>query len=198
VASTVADVLGRPLGYRDDGRSAFARATSRRRRITLPVRDFSSIVSISGRRWEARRRRVVQRRLRDFGTGKLGLLFAGIGPNQALIGRQVEEIGRASAGDVPGVALVERGLFANVRRDSGVVPTQIAGDLRGGAPGSHRELAVAVNGRIEAVGRSFYLSGDPIEHFAFNVPESALREGRNTVEVFEVVAGNRLQSLARS
>jgi hypothetical protein len=84
-----------------------------------------------------------------------------------------------------------------VRRGSGVVPTQIAGDLSGGAPDAGRELAVAVNGRIEAVGRSFYLSGDPTEHFAFNVPESALREGRNMVEVFEVVAGERLQALAR-
>jgi Sulfatase len=198
VASTIADVLSRRLGYRDDGRSAFAPATARRRRVTLPVRDFSSIVSISGRRWEARRRRVVQRRLRDFGSGELGSLFTGIGPNQALIGREAEELGRASAPGAPRVALVQRRLFANVRRESGVIPTQIAGDLRGGAPGTHRELAVAVNGRIEAVGRSFYLSGDPTEHFAFNVPEAALREGHNTVEVFEVVAGNRLQSLARS
>ena len=197
VASTIADVLGRPLGYRDDGRSAFARATARRRRVTLPVRDFSSIVSISGRRWEARRRHVVRRRLRDFGSGELGSLFIGIGPNQALIGREVAEFGRASAGDAPSVAVVQRRLFANVRRGSGVVPTQIAGDLSGGAPGARRELAVAVNDRIEAVGRSFYLSGDPTEHFAFNVPESALREGRNMVEVFEVVAGERLQALAR-
>jgi sulfatase-like protein len=198
VASTIAAVLGRPLGYRDDGRSAFARATARRRRVTLPVRDFSSIVSIPGRRWEARRHRVVQRRLRDFGSGELGSLFTGIGPNQALIGREVTEPERASAPDGPSVALVQRGLFANVRPASGVVPTQVAGDLRGGAPGTHRDLAVAVNSRIEAVGRSFYLSGDPIEHFAFNVPESALRSGRNAIEVFEVVAGNRLQAFARS
>ena len=197
VASTIADVLGRPLGYRDDGRSAFAGTTARRHRVTLPVRDFSSIVSISGRRWEARRRQVVRRRLRDFGSGDRGSLFTGIGPNQALIGHEVAELGRASAGDPPSVAFVQRRLFANVRPGSGIVPTQIAGDLSGGAPGARRELAVAVNGRIEAVGRSFYLSGDRTEYFAFNVPETAMRERRNTVEVFEVVAGERLQALAR-
>ena len=60
-----------------------------------------------------------------------------------------------------------------------MVPTQIAGDLTGGRAGAKRDLAVAVNGRIEAVGRSFYLDGDPTEHFALMVPESALREGRN-------------------
>jgi hypothetical protein len=198
VASTIADVLGRRLGYRDDGRSAFAAATERRRRVRLPVRDFSSIVSISGRRWQARRGRVVQRRLREFGSGELGSLFTGIGPNQALIGRRVGKPAPASAGEGPRAAFVQRGLFAQVRGNSGVVPTQIAGDLRGGAPSARRELAVALNGRIEAVGRSFYLTGDTTEHFTFNVPESALRNGRNTIEVFEVRAGDRLHALART
>ena len=85
-----------------------------------------------------------------------------------------------------------------MRRASGVVPTQIAGDLHGGARGARREVAVAVNGRIEAVGRSFYLAGDPTEHFAFKVPEAALREGANRVEVFEVAGGERLRLVARA
>jgi hypothetical protein len=80
-------------------------------------------------------------------------------------------------------------MFADVEPDSGVVPTQIAGDLTGGRPGSKRDLAVAVNGRIEAVGRSFYLDGDPTEHFALMVPESALHSGRNSIQLYEVVAG---------
>jgi hypothetical protein len=85
-------------------------------------------------------------------------------------------------------------LFADVRRAGGVVPAQVAGDLQGGAAGAKRDLAIAVNGRIEAVGRSFYLRGDPTEHFALMVPESALHEGRNTIELFEVLAG-RLRRL---
>jgi hypothetical protein len=76
-----------------------------------------------------------------------------------------------------------------------VIPTEIAGHLRGGRAGEERELAVAVNGRIEAVGRSFHLTGDATEHFAFMVPEAAFQEGRNTVEVFEVIAGERLRPL---
>ena len=198
VPSTIADVLDRRLGYRDDGRSAFSRAARRSRRVTLPVRDFSSTVTISARRWEARRRRVVERRLREFGSGELGSLFTGIGPNQALVGRSTEGLAPASARQRPAAAFVRPGQFANVRRASGVVPTQIAGDLRGGGPGARRDLAVALNGRIEAVGRSFYLTGDATQHFAFNVPEAAMREGRNSVEVFEVVAGGRLRPLARS
>jgi hypothetical protein len=189
VPSTIADVLGRPLGYRDDGRSGFSPAAKRQRRVTLPVRDFSSTVSISGSRWRALRRRVVQRRLRDFGSGELASLFTGIGPNQALVGRHLGDLTTAAARP----ALAQRELFTNVRRASRVVPTQIAGDLSGASPGARRELAVALNGRVEAVGRSFYLTGDPTEHFAFNVPQSALREGRNRVELFEVVSGQRLR-----
>ena len=74
-----------------------------------------------------------------------------------------------------------------------MVPTQIAGDLSGGRAGAKRDLAVAVNGRIEAVGRSFYLDGDPTEHFALMVAQSALHAGRNPVELYEVVRGRLLR-----
>jgi Sulfatase len=195
VPSTLADVLGVRLGYRDDGRSAFSRAARRVRRLTFPTRDFDAVVTVPGRRWLAQRRRVVSRRLRQFGSGDLAALYTGIGPNRDLIGREAGSIARASGGDVQ-AAIVQDGLYANVRRGSGVVPTQIAGHLHGGG-GESRDLAVAVNGRIEAVGRSFTLAGDPTEHFAFMVPEDSLREGDNTVEVFEVVAGERLRLLVR-
>jgi hypothetical protein len=198
VAATIADVLGLRLGYRDDGSSAFGAAARRRHRVSLPVRDFSSTVTISGARWEALRRRVVRRRLREFGSGDIGTLFTGIGPNQGLVGRRVSALTRVAATGRPAHAsLAQPGLLADVHRASGVVPTQIAGDLDGELSRGRRDLAVALNGRIEAVGRSFYLGGDPTEHFAFNVPESAVREGRNAVQLFEVVAGRRLRPLAQ-
>ena len=65
---------------------------------------------------------------------------------------------RAAGGPEAQAAIAQAGLFAHVRRAAGVVPTQIAGDLPGGAAAAGRELAVAVNGRIEAVGRSFHLN----------------------------------------
>jgi hypothetical protein len=194
VPSTIADVLGLRLGYRDDGRSAFSPAARRIRRLRFPTRDFDALVTVPGARWKAQRRRVVERRLRHFGSGDLATLFTGIGPNRHLIGRDTSGVARAATGG-PNAALVQAGLFRSVRRSSGVVPTEIAGDIRGGASGEERDLAVAVNGRIEAVGRSFHLAGDATEHFAVMVPETALREGRNTIEVFEVVDGERLRLL---
>jgi hypothetical protein len=190
VTPTIADVVGWKVGYRTEGHSAFGPIARRRHSVTLTTRDFSSVVHISGRRWEARRRAVVRRRLRQFGSGAVSSLFTGIGPNRELIGQPAPAVGRASVR----AAVAHPGLFANVDRASGVVPTQIAGDLTGGAAGAKRDLAVAVNGRIEAVGRSFYLAGDRTEHFALMVPESALHDGRNSIQLFEVAAG-RLRQL---
>jgi hypothetical protein len=191
VTPTIADVMGWRLGYRADGHSAFGPVTERRRSVQLTTRDFSTTIRISGRRWEARRAAVVRRRLRQFGSGDLASLFTGIGPNRDLIGRQVGDAA-ASASSVR-AALARPELLADVRPRSGIAPTHIAGDLRGGRAGATRALAVAVNGRIEAVGRSFNLQGDPVEHFALMVPESSLRAGRNSVELFEVVAGRLLR-----
>ena len=36
------------------------------------------------------------------------------------------------------------------------------------------------------------------EYFALNVPEAAVREGRNRIEVFEVTGSGKLRRLARS
>jgi sulfatase-like protein len=195
VPSTIADVLGVRLGYRDDGRSAFSRAARRIRRITFPTRDFDAVVNVPGRRWLAQRRRVVRRRVGQFGAGDLASLYAGIGPNRELIGSDVGGVSRV-AGSAGSGTIASGQLFSNVRRSSGVVPTQIAGSLEGGS-GEPRDLAVAVNGEIAAVGRSFRLAGRASESFAFMVPEHSLRDGHNTVEVFEVVGGKRLRLLAR-
>jgi hypothetical protein len=195
VPSTIADVLGWRLGYRDDGRSAFSRAARRTRRVTFPTRDFDAVVTVPGKRWLAQRRRVVRRRLRQFGSGELDSLYTGIGPNRGLLGQEVGGVARV-AGSARRGTIARGGLFSNVRRRSRVVPTQIAGILEGGS-GKARELAVAVNGEIAAVGRSFRLAGPARDSFAFMVPEEALRDGRNTIEVFEVVGGRRLRLLVR-
>jgi hypothetical protein len=85
-----------------------------------------------------------------------------------------------------------------VRRSTGVVQTQIAGRVLGGEGSGGRELAVAVNGRIEAVGRTFQLVGEETESYSVMVPEASMRDGRNLVEVFEVADGDRLVALASS
>ena len=195
VAPTIADLVGARLPYRADGRSALSRAVRKRRVLRIPSRDFDYVVRISGREWERRRRAVVARRLRMFGAGESGF-YDGIGPNPELVGRTEDELRAAGAASVRG-SLAKASSWRNVRRASGVVPVQVTGSLRGGRRGATRAIAVAINGRIEAVGRSFHLRGDPVEHFAVMVPEDSLREGANDVRVYEVGRGLRLRLAAR-
>jgi hypothetical protein len=88
--------------------------------------------------------------------------------------------------------------FANVRRRSGVVPTQVAGRIHASGPGRVRDIAIAINGRIAAVGRSFHLRGQAVESFSVMVPEDSLREGRNRIEVLEVADSGKMGLLAHS
>ena len=195
VTPTIADVLNVPLGYRADGGSAFSRAVRARRQVSLTTRDFSSTVRMSARRWEAQRRAVVRRRLRHLGSGDWSSLYTSLGANRELIGRDV-----ASAHRPTGVraTISLSPSFARVRRSSGVVPCEIAGRIRDSGAERERDLAIAVNGRIEAVGRSFHLKGESAESYAVMVPEDALREGRNKVEVLEVTDEGAMVLLARS
>jgi hypothetical protein len=195
VTPTIADVLGVPLGYRADGRSVFSRAVRARRTVSIVKRDFSSVVRISRRAWRARRAAVVRRRLRELGSGDWGSLFDSYGAHRDLIGQEVDSV-RVASGTRATLSLARS--FARVRRSSGVVPCQIAGRIHGSGPQRERAIAVAVNGRIEAVGRSFHLRGENVESYSVMVPEDALREGRNRVEVLEVARSGALALLARS
>jgi arylsulfatase A-like enzyme len=195
VTPTIADLLNKRLPYRPDGKSAFSSTVRNRRTLRIPSRDFDFTVRISGREWERRRQAVVARRLRMFGSGDAGF-FDGIGPNRELVGRTVDELRTAGAARVRG-SLAGAAAWRRVSRASGAVPVEIAGDIRGARRGAKRDVAVAVNGRVEAVGRTFYLDGDRTEHFAMNVPEESMHDGRNDVQVFEVDRGPTLRLAAR-
>jgi sulfur carrier protein ThiS len=78
------------------------------------------------------------------------------------------------------------------------VPTQVAGRIHGSDGQRERDIAVAVNGRIAAVGRSFHLRGESVESYSVMVPEDSMHEGRNKVEVFEVTDGGAMVLLAGS
>ena len=158
--------------------------------MRIPVRDISRTIKISRGAWVKRRRTIVRRRLRRYGSGDLASLYTGIGPNRALIGRPLADLNPAQAGRVR-ARFVRGDRLQGVRPESGVVPTQLAGTIRGGRRGAKRDLAVAVNGRVEVVARTWRLVGQRPERFAVNLPERALQRGRNSVVLLEVLRGGR-------
>ncbi len=200
---TLADVLGARLDWRHDGVSAFAPATRARRTVRIPKRDFSAVVTIGGRELQRRRAAARRRWARLFGTGAQSELLYGspwasvyrIGSHKELLGTRVAAQPRASGrrGTYAGLANAE--LLRDVDPRAELLPTRVTGRIVGGRPGRLRDLALAINGRIAVVGRSFRLESRPRESYSLVVPEESLREGANEVELFEVRRGGRLVRL---
>ena len=70
---------------------------------------------------------------------------------------------------------------------SGFVPGEITGELPNGRPGGGRPIALALDGTIVAVGRTFSLASSAAESFEMIVPEAAFRRGMMEARVFEIV-----------
>ena len=202
VVPTIADVLDTDVYWRHAGESAFSEAAEERDEVAIQRRDFSRVVRIGRDDFEAAREEVRRRRAAKFGTGaqsqeEFGDPWASayrIGPHQELLGRRVRP-GRLERSPTVRAQLANARLLRNVSRSHAILPTRLAGQLRGGRVGELRDVAAAVNGRIAAVGRSFRLNGRPTEFFSLMVPESALRAGRNSVRLLEVRSDGSLAAL---
>ena len=148
-----------------------------------------------------------------------------IGPNPELLDRRVADV-RVHRPNGLHARVANARLVRHVTPGAEILPTRVTGVLRGGPGGvsltpasgaaaraathgrpgagvpaggrrhAPRRLAVAVNGRIRAVGWSFQLGRRRREYFSFVVPEDAMRPGRNEVEVFEVTPGPALVPMA--
>lgn len=204
VVPTIADLLDTEVYWRNDGHSAFSDETEEREEVTLERRDFDGMVTIERDDFEAAREQLRRRRAAKFGTGARSRRAFGdpwasayrIGPHQELLDRRVRRGALARSGSVRAqVANAE--LLANVDRQGPLLPTRVAGRLKGGFPGELRDVALALNGRIAAVGESFRLRGRSAEFFSLMAPNSALRQGRNRVELLEVQPNGTLELLSR-
>jgi hypothetical protein len=66
------------------------------------------------------------------------------------------------------------------------VPGELTGWVPHGRRGGGRAIAVAVNGTIVAMGRTFSMRGRRAENFEVMVPERTFLPGENVVRVWEV------------
>jgi Sulfatase len=171
VLPTIAAAAGVRLPWRTDGVPAAERRVDPGARIDVAHAGEPAVSEplsyVLAKRAE---REAVEARLLRAG------LYA-IGPRPDLLGRRVPS--SRGARDV------------DVDPESPVVPSFVAGDageLRAGA-----ELAVAVNGRVEATTRVY--RGDGRSRYAALVPPESLRTGPNAVTVLEVRPGDELRPL---
>jgi hypothetical protein len=204
IVPTVAGLLRLRLDWRTDGRSRLAKARRIPRIVSMPDRFFHGVVSIRNSRLERRRAANAKRRARQFGTGAQSSLLFGspwatvyrAGPRPGLVGRSLSGFSVRGAPVTARFAGGER--WRSVKPRSTRVPTQVAGWIPGGTGAGGRLVAVSVDGRIQATGRTFRLRRGTAELFSLMVPESSLRRGRNRVELLEVTGRGALLRLARS
>ncbi|MGH2713756.1 MAG: sulfatase-like hydrolase/transferase [Thermoleophilaceae bacterium] len=181
ILPTMFDLLDLDPRVDMDGHPARSPEVRRRDELRILIRNTFEVLRIPAAEFEREKERVVERNLRLFGTGRDGPeRIYRIGPNQELLGQPA-----SAAGDRLDVDLTYAGDYEDVDLESPFVPTQIVGHVRSeGEPG--RDVAVAVNGTIVAVGNTFELvGGNEDELVSVMAPPSAFRPGRNRVEVFE-------------
>lgn len=192
ILPTVAHLLHASLRFPVDGKQAFGAAVQARTGVVIERRDLSGEIVVGGTEMEARRRADRDRRDRVFGTGSWSRVYR-VGPNRALVGRRVATPAGFHEFAPPTARFAVPSGRAVVRRHAKAVPTLAAGRIAGGTATGGRDLALGVNGRIVAVGRSFHLTGDRAEWFSLDFPESSLRRGRNPMALYAVEAGAKLR-----
>jgi hypothetical protein len=174
ILPTIADALGTRLPFAVDGVSLAGGIPARARR-TFIDRGTTRIARRDVSDWRTASEASLARRLARFGDRRADTLFAVPGTG-ALLGRAAADLPRASAAvqiDVEGTSL-----FENVDLAAETLPLHVRGRVL-----SRRQqpLAVVVNGRIAATTMPFEERG--ATWFATMIPEQALRQGRNEVEV---------------
>jgi Sulfatase len=176
IVPTIADVLGIHVPWELDGRSLLAGddtegevavATSAGEVVEG---DFDELV--------ARRDRVLARQVQLFGEGDDVPGLFGIGPRPDLLWRPVGALALAAGG---GPTFSSYG-GSDYDPDSPFAPVRVYGRIEGAPPGT--DVAIAVNGRIVAVTRSFEHDGDTLVTAV--TPEDAYRPGTNSVRLFLV------------
>ncbi len=192
VLPTLLTAAGAPVPPGIDGRTVLRPDPERARRVTIYHRIGTRLNTVGGSyRFPVatvvrRREAAVRRKLARFGSGggRAPARLFRIGPDADLIGREVSAMAHVPG---PAAATIDQAAsLRDVRPGSGYVPAELTGTVRSSGSAG-RPIAVAVNGRITASGRTFVLTGSRAEQFAVMVPEPTFRAGRNVVRVYEVV-----------
>ena len=195
VLPTIADVLDVPLRGPVDGRSAYAHPRPTRRRLDV-MTDSGTRIDLDPGSLERAKSATLERKLRLFGAGRERPGLFGVGPHPELLGRRLRDLPRAAPSGLR-AQIDEAEHLRSVDRSAGFVPARIIGRVLGQPAGRRLDLAIALNGRIEALSRTHATTDTP--WFSALVPESALRQGHNEVDVLVVSSaadGLRVEPLA--
>ena len=197
ILPTTADVLNAELPWAVDGQSALGPLQSERSQKQLfrqVRRDVEHLVFKPGLEELAN---TVRRKISLFGSGEDPRSIYRIGRFRSLVGRKIEQLAHAGTSDLElELELKAEWSFEEVDLDGPFVPAHIAGQIVARQRSPDRlYLAVAMNGRIEAVTQT-YQGPESVWSFTAIVPETVFKAGSNRVEVFVVSESENGPSLA--
>ena len=202
VLPTIAAAVGTHVPWRTEGRSIFGAVPPTGVVVAREQLSKGPVFSLSLDAYRRLRAEALRRKVTLFGSDDGGAGTWRVGPARDLLGRRLTTL------DVHRSSRIRGSFAAGVAEDladvdlrSGFLPVNVAGRLTGVGVRRGLPLALALNGRIAAVGRSAMLDDDPHVYFSFLAPPSRFRAGANRAEVF-VVSGSekhrRLDSVVAS
>jgi Sulfatase len=176
IVPTIADLLGVELPWEPDGRSLVEAGPANGEVIV----DTYSGELVEGELDDllARRDAVLARQIQLFGEGDETPGLFGIGPRPELLGRPVDGLAAAATG----APTFESYGTSDYDPASPFAPVRVYGRIDGAPPGE--DVAIAVNGRVVAVTRSFEHDGETLVTAV--TPEEAYRAGENSVRLYLV------------
>ena len=150
-------------------------------------RDGRRIV-LSGRELRRRAAAALRLKLRLFGSADAGPGLYGIGPYPSLLGTPVARWTMLSANGTR--AVLDRSAdYRDVRLDARSLPVKVSGRLTGSGSRKATDLAIALGGTIVATAPTVSPRPNARQVISVLVPEDALREGRNRLDVFAIERG---------
>jgi hypothetical protein len=193
ILPTITDLLGMRPPWSFDGQSALAPGADRRTGLLhrpgerpLPFTFAASHAALDD---------ALREKTALFGTGNGFDGLFGIGPRPELLGRRVDQLPAAPAGGLR-ANLDQPELLVTVDPQSGFVPAHITGTVTGPGADTPKDLAIAVDGVVQATASSVRTSGSDNLRFSAIVPEAPLLRGARRVQVLSVTPAGELASLA--
>jgi hypothetical protein len=191
VLPTIADVLDIDLPWETDGTSLYAPERPMRTRSEITGGEGTITYPADG----AAARAIAARKIEHFGAGGwYGLTPPG---QHDLLGVSVADLDLAAFTGLA-TSLRDPSSYDNVDLDGPSLPAQVLGTVRTADPlEDDVVLAVAVNGTIAAVTRSYH-DDDGAVRFAAVIPPNSLVDGSNDVAVYLVSGDGATRTLART
>jgi hypothetical protein len=190
ILPTIAAALHTRLPWHADGKPLIG--------PRLPADGTVSVLDSSGKPVQSdlrtllgRRRQALSQQIDTFGTGTLDRVYR-IGPHKELLGRSIGTLDVTPSRN-ESVHVSGRELLNSVDLSLDLIPTYVTGTISGAH--GQQNLAIAVNGMVKAVTRSYTDTGQM--KFGAMIPEEAIHAGANEVSVY-AVSGRTLTELRGS